>query len=85
LRAIAVLPFQNMSPDPENEYFSDGMTEEIITTLARISGLLVIASNSAFTYKGKPAKVQQVSRELGVRCATTLDEGLRDVARAFEK
>jgi adenylate cyclase len=65
--AIAVLPFVNMSSDPEQEYFSDGMTEEIITRLSMSPVLFVIARNSTFTYKGKPVKVQQVSRELGVR------------------
>ncbi len=65
--SIAVLPFANVGADPKQEHFSDGMTEEIITTLSKVSGLFVIASNSVFTYKGKPVKVQQVSRELGVR------------------
>jgi adenylate cyclase len=65
--SIAVLPFVNVGADPKQEHFSDGMTEEIITTLSKVSGLFVIASNSVFTYKGKPVKVQQVSRELGVR------------------
>src|SRR5437868_3434962 len=64
--AIAVLPFNNMSGDPEQEYFSDGTTEDIITDLSKVSGLLVIARNTAFTYKGKPVKVQQVAEELGV-------------------
>jgi adenylate cyclase len=65
--SIAVLPFDNMSGDPEQEYFSDGLTEDIITGLAKVPGLFVIARNSSFTYKGKPVKVQQVSEELGVR------------------
>jgi TolB-like protein/class 3 adenylate cyclase/Tfp pilus assembly protein PilF len=65
--SIAVLPFENMSGDPEQEYFSDGMTEEIITALSKIPKLFVIARNSTFTYKGKPVKVQQVSEELGVQ------------------
>jgi adenylate cyclase len=65
--SIAVLPFLNMSGDPEQEYFSDGMTEDLITELSRLSGLFVIARNSVFTYKGKPVKPDQVSRELGVR------------------
>ena len=65
--SIAVLPFVNMSGDPEQEYFSDGMTEEIITALSKVPRLFVIARNSTFTYKGKPVKVQQVGRELGVR------------------
>jgi TolB-like protein/class 3 adenylate cyclase len=65
--SIVVLPFVNMSGDPEQEYFVDGMTEDLITDLSRISGLFVIARNSAFVYKGKPVKIEQVSRELGVR------------------
>ena len=65
--SIAVLPFVNMSGDPEQEYFSDGLTEEIISALSRVPKLFVIARNSTFTYKDKPVKVQQVSEELGVR------------------
>ena len=65
--SIAVLPFENMTGDPKREYFTDGFTEEIITSLAKISSLFVISRNSSFTYKGKPVKVQQVSEELGVR------------------
>jgi TolB-like protein/Flp pilus assembly protein TadD len=65
--SIAVLPFANMSDDPKQEYFSDGMTEDLITDLSKISGLLVIARNSTFTYKGKAVKVKQVAEELGVR------------------
>ncbi|MEE4265058.1 MAG: tetratricopeptide repeat protein [Desulfobacteraceae bacterium] len=65
--SIAVLPFDNMSGDSTKEYFSDGLTEEIITGLSKIPKLFVIARNSTFTYKGKPVKVQQVSRELGVK------------------
>ena len=65
--SIAVLPFENMSGDPKQEYFSDGITEDIITALAKIPKLFVIARNSTFTYKGKPVKVQQVSEELGVQ------------------
>jgi adenylate cyclase len=65
--AIAVLPFVNMSDDPQQEYFSDGMTEDVITSLSKLSGLFVIARNSAFTYKGRAVKPQQVSLELGVR------------------
>src|SRR6478736_3553459 len=64
--AIAVLPFNNMSGDPEQEYFSDGITEDIITDLSKVSGLSVIARHSSFSYKGKPLKVQQIGRELGV-------------------
>jgi len=65
--SIAVLPFQNMSGDPEQEYFVDGMVEEIITALTRIRWLFVIARNSTFTYKGQAVDVKQVGRELGVR------------------
>jgi adenylate cyclase len=65
--SIAVLPFVNMSADPQQEYFSDGMTEELITGLSKRSGLFVTARNSVFTYKGRPVKPEQVSRELGVR------------------
>jgi adenylate cyclase len=65
--SIVVLPFTNMSGDPEQEYFNDGMTDTLITDLSQLSGLFVIARNSAFTYKGKPVKVQEVSKELGVR------------------
>ncbi|MGD9033607.1 MAG: tetratricopeptide repeat protein [Desulfobacteraceae bacterium] len=65
--SIAVLPFVNMSGDPEQEYFCDGLTDTIITALSIIPDMFVIARNSSFTYKGKPVKVQQVSEELGVR------------------
>jgi len=65
--SIAVLPFTNMSKDTEQEYFSDGITEDLITDLSKISALFVIARNSVFTYKGKPVKVEEVGRELGVR------------------
>jgi adenylate cyclase len=65
--SIAVLPFNNMSGDPEQEYFSDGLSEEIITALSKIPNLFVIARNSSFTYKGKSVKIQQVGRELGVK------------------
>jgi TolB-like protein len=65
--SIAVLPFANLSGDPEQEYFADGMVEEIITALSRIRWLFVIARNSSFTYKGQPIDVKQVGRELGVR------------------
>ena len=64
--SIAVLPFTNMSGDPEQEYFSDGITDDIITDLSKLSGLLVIARNSTFTYKGRPVDVRQVGRELEV-------------------
>ena len=65
--SIAVLPFENMTGDPKQEYFTDGFTEQIITSLSKISSLFVISRNSSFTYKGKPVKVQKVSRDLGVR------------------
>src|ERR1700756_4250223 len=65
--SIAVLPFQNMSGDSEQEYFSDGITEDIITDLSKLSELHVIARNSTFIYKGKTVDVRQVGRELGVR------------------
>src|SRR5438132_6266274 len=65
--SIAVLPFQNMSGDPGQEYFVDGMVEEVITALSRIRWLFVIARNSSFTYKGRAVDVKQVGRELGVR------------------
>src|SRR5204862_2795505 len=65
--SIAVLPFQNMSGDPEQEYFADGVVEEIITALSRFRQLFVIARNSTFTYKGRAVDVKQVGRELGVR------------------
>jgi adenylate cyclase len=65
--SIVVLPFENMSADPEQAYFSDGISEDIITDLSKVSGLFVIARNSAFTYKGRAVKVGDVSRELGVR------------------
>ena len=65
--SIAVLPFDNMSGDPEQGYFADGITEDIITDLSKVSGLFVIARNSSFAYKGKSPDVRQVSRELGVR------------------
>jgi adenylate cyclase len=65
--SIAVLPFQNMSGDPEQEYFADGMVEDILTALSRIRWLFVIARNSSFTYKGTAVDVKQVARELGVR------------------
>ena len=65
--SIAVLPFQNMSGDPEQEYFADGLTEDIITELAHTSSMSVIARNSAFVYKGKAVDVKQVGRDLGTR------------------
>jgi TolB-like protein len=65
--SIAVLPFQNLSSDPEQEFFADGMVEEIITALSRFKALFVIARNSSFTYKGRAVEVKRVGRELGVR------------------
>ena len=65
--SIAVLPFINMSEDPKQEFFSDGITEEITTALSKTPELFVIARNSSFTFKSKPVKVQQVGRELGVK------------------
>jgi len=65
--SIAVLPFDNISSDKEQEYFSDGITEDIITDISKISGLFVVARNSTFTYKGKAVKIRQVAEDLGVR------------------
>src|SRR5271156_1248775 len=65
--SIAVLPFTNMSGDPEQEYFSDGISEDIITDLSKIAGLTVIARNSSFTFKGRSVDVREVGRDLGVR------------------
>jgi adenylate cyclase len=65
--SVAVLPFANLSQDPAQEYFSDGVTEDLITGLSKLSGLFVIARNSAFTYKGRAVKVNDVGRDLGVR------------------
>ena len=73
--SLAVMPFQNMSGDPEQEYFADGMVEEIITVLSRYPSLFVIARNSSFTYKGRAIDVKEVGRELGVRYV--LEGGLR--------
>jgi TolB-like protein len=64
-----VLPFANQSSDPEQEYFADGVTDDLTTDLSRISGSFVIARNTAFTYKGKPTDVKQIGRDLGVRYA----------------
>jgi adenylate cyclase len=76
--SIAVLPFQNMSGDPEQEYFADGIVDEIITALSRFRSLFVIARNSSFAYKGRPMDVKQVGRELGVRYV--LEGGVRKAA-----
>jgi TolB-like protein/Flp pilus assembly protein TadD len=76
---MAVLPFQNMSDDPEQEYFADGIVEDIITALCHIRWLFVIARNSSFAYKGRTVDVKQVGRELGVRYV--LEGGVRKAAR----
>src|SRR5262244_902361 len=65
--SIAVLPFQNMSGDPEQEYFADGMVEEIMTALSRFKSLFVISRNSSFTFKGRAVDIKEVGRSLGVR------------------
>src|SRR5262249_39678710 len=65
--SIAILPFQNMSDDVEQEYFADGLAEDIITMLSRSESLFVIARNSSFAYKGRAVDVKQIARELGVR------------------
>ena len=65
--SIAALPFTNMSGDPSQEYFSDGLTEQIINGLCKVSNLFVIARNSSFAYKGKAVSVKQIAKELGVR------------------
>ncbi len=77
--SIAILPFTNMSGDPEQEYFSDGITEDIITDLSKIAGLTVIARNSSFTYKGRSVDVRTVGRELGVR--SVLEGSIRRAAK----
>jgi adenylate cyclase len=87
--SIAVLPFDNMSGDPEQDYFCDGLTEEIITSLSKVPKLFVIARNSTFTYKGRPVKVQQVSEELGVRyvlegSVRKVDDRLRITAQLID-
>src|SRR5471030_575526 len=79
--SIAVLPFQNMSGDPEQEYFSDGMVDDIITALCRFKSIFVIARNSSFTYKGRAVDIRQVGRELGVRYV--LEGSLRKAARSL--
>ena len=65
--SIVVLPFTNLSNDPEQQYFADGITEDLTTDLSRIAGMLVISRNTAFTYKNKPIDSKQIGRELGVR------------------
>jgi TolB-like protein/DNA-binding SARP family transcriptional activator len=87
--SIAVLPFQNLSADPEQEFFVDGLTEDIITALSRISALWVIARGSTFTYKGKPTDAKKVAEELGVRyvmegSARRADDRLRVTAQLID-
>ena len=65
--SVAVLPFENMGGDPEQAYFADGMTEDLITDLSKVAGLLVIARNSTFAYKGKPKDIREIAKALGVR------------------
>ena len=77
--SIAVLPFTNMSGDPEQEYFSDGISEDIITDLSKIAGLTVIARNSSFTFKGKAIDVREIGRDLGVR--SVLEGSIRRAAK----
>ena len=77
--SIAVLPFTNMSGDPEQEYFSDGISEDIITDLSKIAGLMVIARNSSFTYKGRSVDARAIGRELGVR--SVLEGSIRRAGR----
>ena len=64
--SVAILPFANMSNDPEQEFFSDGITEDIITDLSKVSGLFVLGRNTVFTYKGKAVNLEQIAKELGV-------------------
>ena len=78
--SIAVLPFTNMSGDHEQEYFSDGITDDLITDLSRLPGLFVITRESTFTHKGKAAQLQDVRRELGVRYV--LEGSVRKAAEA---
>ena len=81
--SIAVLPFTNMSSDPEQEFFSDGITEDIITALSKISALMVIARNSTFIYKGQAVDIKQVGREQGVRYV--LEGSVRKSGDAYSK
>ena len=64
--SVAILPFANMSNDPEQEFFSDGITEDIITDLSKVSGLFVLGRNTVFTYKGKAVHLEQIAKQLGV-------------------
>ena len=79
--SIVVLPFTNLSNDPDQEYFADGITDDLTTDLSRISGSFVIARTTAFTYKGKPIDVKQIGRELGVRYV--LEGSVRRTATRF--
>jgi adenylate cyclase len=81
--SIAVLPFNNMSGDPEQDYFADGVVEDIITAISRFKALFVIARNSSFTYKGRAVDVKQVGRDLGVRCV--LEGSVRKAANRLWK
>src|SRR3546814_9575323 len=74
--SIAVLPFLNLSGDPEREYFSDGITEDIITALSWVKWFFVIARNSSFTYKGRAVDVKRIARELGVRYVLEIGRAL---------
>jgi adenylate cyclase len=82
--SMAVLPFTNMSGDPEQEYFADGMVEDIITGLSRFRSLFVIARYSSFTYKGRTVNVKQVGRELGVRYLLKAVSGNRPIGSALQ-
>src|SRR5207249_11696034 len=64
--SVAILPFSNMSNDPEQEFFSDGITEDIITDLSKVSGLFVLGRNTVFTHKGKAVDLEQIAKQLGV-------------------
>jgi TolB-like protein len=77
--SIAVLPFTNLSGDPEQDYFADGVVEDISSTLSRVGWLFVIARNSSFTYKGRTVDIKQVGRELGGHCGPSQNERCRDL------
>src|SRR5207248_6222509 len=77
--SIVVLPFVNLSSDPEQEYFADGIADDLTTDLSRLSGSFVIARNTAFTYKSKSVDVKQIGRELGVRYV--IEGSVRSVGR----
>jgi adenylate cyclase len=79
--SIAVLPFQNMSGDPEQDYFCNGLVEDIITTLSKLAGLRVIARNSSLVYKGRSADVREAAKQLGVRYVLVLHRALPDLQR----